>query len=121
MNKYFEIKFKEPIPNIVEVFVVFKARDLYALFKNNSWKKHDNNISQYFKGYNDKHMAMKFATTYSNADKFANDLKSVLEGQIRIYEISNISYDDFNEMAEKRKRDNYDAFMAGLRGDYKFK
>lgn len=121
MNEYYDVKLNTPNASTLEVFVTFKKQDLYQMMKNNEWKQHASNIHKHFKGYNDNHRAMKFSMTpcvsKDLALKFADDIKRMLIAQISIYNFSNISYNEYRDMEEKRKRDNYDYFMKCLRGE----
>lgn len=119
MDKYYELKLNPKLPDTLEIFLIFKDKNLYSIIKNNFWKKHDAELVSLFKGYNDKHMAMKFSLILEHEDKtmlIGEKIKNMLNTQISIYEITNISYEQFEEISEKRKRENYKAFMDGLKG-----
>lgn len=121
LGDYIEVKHKYKDNIFVEIFIVCKDDELYKMFKRNKWKSQNNQVLvDGFKGYNDKHKAMKFTTKIVGSEEFAEKLKKMLNAEISLFSFSSMDYNSYNEILEQQKRRNYDAFMSGLRGDYKF-
>lgn len=89
----------------IELFVVFVKEDFYEMIKHDNWKNHKTNIDQYFIKYNDEYKAMEFKIPFLIKNNFEENLNKMMDIQIRLYEMSNVSYEEYKlEQQKKEKR-----------------
>ena len=106
----------------LELFFIFPDEEFYDFLKGFAPIKKDR-LKIEFVGFNDRLLTVKCIINPGLKVYFLKEIKGVFEKAYSNFslasEILGMSYDDYNEKLEERKRKNFDAFMKGFKSGFK--